>query len=268
MEQREDELCLIRARAADCAKRSEAGGLYVFPFMSPAQAEHLRRRLSEMGIGHRAVFFGGFEGAERCEVFVLPSYTDGFDGDAREILETYFSDEIRENICALKISGSGFCTLTHRDYLGSILSLGLDRSVLGDIAVIDESHAFAVCTGKISEFILQNLSRVAGDAVSVEPVSDMRSIEIKPEFKGISATVASDRLDCIVSALTGLSRERAQVLIEGELCRINYITEKRREYPVKPQSIISVQGYGKYILREYEGSTKKGRLRISADKFI
>lgn len=268
MEQRDEGLCLIRARAADCAKRSEAGGLYVFPFTSPAEAEYLRRGLAEQGIGHRAVFFGGFEGAERCEVFVLPSYTDNFDGDAREKLETYFDDEVRESICAVKITGSGFSTLTHRDYLGSILSLGLDRSVLGDIVVTDSSHAIAVCTGRIVEFLLQNLCRVAGDAVSVEVISDLRSIQLNPEFKRISATVASDRLDCIVSALTGLSRERAQALIEGELCRINHITEKRREYPVKAQSIISVQGYGKYILREYEGSTKKGRIRISADKFI
>lgn len=268
MEQRDSELCMIRARAADCAKRSEAGGLYVFPFMSPAQAEQLRRSLAEQGVGHRAVFWGGFEDAQRCAVFVLPSYTDMLDGDAREKLETYFSDEIRENIRAVMISGSGFCELEHRDYLGSILSLGLDRSVLGDIAVIDGSHAVAVCTARIAEFLLQDLKRVAGDAVRVEAFEDIRSIEVKTEFRHISATIASNRLDCIVSALTGLSREKAQALIEGELCRLDYITEKRREYPVKAQSIISVQGYGKYILRGYEGSTKKGRLRISADKFI
>ncbi len=268
MDKKNSDIDTVILRLSDFAKKSESGELSVSQFVSPAQAVQLKIELSRLGISDRAVFFGGYEDAERNVLFVLPSYTDGFDGDAKEKLFTFFPDEVKEEVCALDIEGGGFVTLSHRDYLGSLLSLGIERDVLGDVVLQNEHEAVIFCKKSIVEYISNYLERVSGDAVKVTKFEDLQNLKVHREFQRINATIASGRFDCVVSALTGLSREKSQGLIDGELCQIDYRVETRREYALCVPCTISIRGYGKFILREFSGTTKKGRIRISADKYI
>ena len=262
------ELGMLSARICDYIKRSQAGYISVSDFLSPSEVAHARRILNEQRMTHRGVFFGGYCEAERQKLFLMPSYADDLDGDAEQKLEMYFQDERADEVCAIKISGSGYRELSHRDFLGSILSLGIERDALGDIVLTDKYSACVFCSSKIAEYIKLSLERVANDAVKVACFVATADFSANREYKRISATVASNRIDCVVSALTGLSREKSQELIKRELCQLNYITECRCDYPLTAPCTLSLRGYGKFILRELDGLTKKGRLKMSADKYI
>ncbi len=262
------EFNMLTARISDFARRSLSGELSVSSFLSPSEVAVARVILSEKKIAHRAVFFGGYSEAERQRLLLLPSYTDDFDGDSAEKLDTYFSDECREAVCSLIIRGSGYRQLSHRDYLGSVLSLGIERDAIGDIVLLDKTCAVIFCSGKIREFLKGSLERISTDAVSVTDFDVTGNFSAHREFKRINDTVASNRLDCVVSALTGLSREKAQEFIKKELCQLNYMTECRCDRSLETPCVLTLRGYGKYILRELDGFTKKGRLKMSADKYI
>ena len=268
MQTQNSEFNMLIARISDFERRSQSGEISVSSFLSPSEAAMATTILSEKKIAHRATFFGGYSQAERQRLFLLPSYTDDFDGDAAQKLDTYFAHERREAICSLVISGSGYRELSHRDYLGSVLSLGLERDALGDIVLLDSYSAVIFCSDKICEFLKSSLDRISNDAVSVAGFDVTDDFSPNREFKRISDTIASNRLDCVVSALTGLSREKAQELIKKELCQLNYITEWRCDRALETPCVLTLRGYGKYILRELDGFTKKGRLKMSADKYI
>ena len=262
------EFNILSSRISDFEKSSQAGGLSVSSFLSPSEIAVAKILLAEKRIAHRAVFFGGYSEAERQRLFLLPSYTDDFDGDSNQKLCEYFSDERMESVQAQIVKGSGYRELSHRDYLGSVLSLGIERDALGDIVLLDRFCAVIFCSAKIGEFLRASLEKVANDTVSVADFNVTENFSAHREFKRINDTVASNRLDCVVGALTGLSREKSQELIKKELCQLNYITECRCDRALETPCVLSLRGYGKYILRELDGFTKKGRLKMSADKYI
>ena len=268
MQTQNSEFNILTARIADFARKSETGELSVSCFLSPAEVAVARIALTEKKLTRRAVFFGGYSEAERQRLFVLPSYTDDFDGDAQAKLETYFLDERTEGVCSLIVHGSGYRELSHRDYLGSILSLGLERDALGDIVLLDNVSAVIFCSAKIGEFLVESLEKISNDTVSVAYFKVTDEFSASREFKRTNHTVASNRLDCVVSAITGLSREKSQELIKKELCQLNYMTECRCDYSLEAPCVLTLRGYGKYILREFDGFTKKGRLKMSVDKYI
>ena len=140
--------------------------------------------------------------------------------------------------------------------------------MIGDILPEDSFSATVFCSGRIAEFIVSSLQRVANDKVTVTKteVGEDFSREVKLQSK--NSTVASARLDCVVGALCDLSRERAQELIKKENCQVDFILEVRPDRALTPPSVISVRGYGRFILRGFEGQTKKGRLKMVADKYI
>jgi RNA-binding protein YlmH len=170
-------------------------------------------------------------------------------------------------ICALSVCGSGYRTLTHRDYLGSLLALGLEREVLGDIDVPDEHHATLFCRASIADYLLTAVERIGNDKVKIERIA------LPPDFRGsrrrqpISDTVASARLDCVVAALANLSRDTAQSAIRDGRVELDYLEELRVDRTVEPPCTISLRGVGKFNVLSIATQTKKGRWRLLAEKY-
>lgn len=256
---------MLCARLDDLVRRSDSGVLSHSAFLSPEQLARAEKHLAVLG--ERVVSYGGFPSAERRLVFILPPYMSDI-GGGEELFKEYFSDEVGEAIGALHIKGSGYRELSHRDYLGSLLALGLEREVIGDILVRDGHSAVVLCSGAICNFIISSLDRVASDKVTVERYLDTDGLRREESFERISSTVASERLDCVVGALCSVSRATAQELIKRELCQVSYEVETRCDRALASPCIISVRGYGKFILRGFDGQTKKGRYRLVADKYI
>ena len=183
--------------------------------------------------------------------------------------EPLFLEDLGEDgVSAIRITGSGYKVLSHRDYLGSLLGLGLERDALGDIAVQNDREAVVFCKGRMASFLISALEKVGADAVRVAAYRMDKDITDGKRYKPISDTVASARLDCIVAALTNLSREDAQSLVRSGMVELDFEVEERVDKQLTAPATLSVRGYGRFILRGFDGETKKGRLRLRADQLI
>lgn len=259
---------LLASRAEDYLRTADRGELVCGNFLTPSEAAYVAVCMKELGAQDRFFLFGGYKEAERMRLFVLPSFLSDIDGESEKKARAYFPDDLSNSIKAVKIQGSGYRTLSHRDYLGSLLALGIERTSLGDIAVLDDHSAVLFCTDKIFDFLLASIDRVASDKVTASEYANISELEVKREYLPISDTVASNRLDCIIGALTNLSREKAQTAIKSGLCEVNYLPEDRCDLSLSIPSTISVRGYGKYDVLSFDGETKKGRLRMTARKYV
>lgn len=260
---------LLLSRLEDAIHRCRRGSVATLSYLTPEEHKRLSRELARRGMQNAAYFWGGYEGAERTCLFLLPDYLCAMlEGASEEDLSMLLGEELTERVSAVKIRGSGYRTLTHRDYLGSVLGLGLERDAIGDIAVQNEREAVLFCSARIAQFLCEHLEKVASDTVRCEPYVIDQSFTDGRRYRPISDTVASPRLDCVVAALTNLSREGTKDLIRSGLVELEYEVETRTDVMVVPPATLSARGYGRFILRAFDGETKKGRLRLRADQMI
>lgn len=259
---------LFEAKISELAERAERYVQGYSSFLTPKEQIIASKVLARKKFDCVTFFFGGYDGSERNRLFAVPEYL-AVEGEynAKSIREN-FADAISEAVVPIKVQGSGYKKLTHRDYLGSLLGLGIERSVVGDIALLDEFSAVVFCDGKIAEYILLELKKIGSDTVKVKAFEMPDDFESKREFQKISDTVASARFDCVVSALCGLSREKANGVIRIGEAELDYFCEERPDRTVSEGSIISVRGYGKFVIVSLSEQTKKGRLRLLANKYI
>lgn len=267
MERNDEQLHRLLARVEELCDRAVRGQLSCTDFLTPREQKHAMTTLRRMGQAHRARLHGGYAAAERCCLVLFPDYAlDACeeDADAATLLAMAGEDD---PITALHFRASGYRTLTHRDYLGSLLSLGLERDVLGDIAM-DGNDATVLCLGRIVPFLQSENVRIGGDAVRVSEISLPPDFDGGRTFAPIRDTVASPRLDCIVAALTNLSREAASSAIRDGLVEVDYEPETRPDRQPDIPCTLSVRGKGKFIVRELGDTTRKGRIRLLADRYV
>ncbi|MCM1467096.1 MAG: YlmH/Sll1252 family protein [Alistipes sp.] len=155
--------------------------------------------------------------------------------------------------------------LTHRDYLGALVSLGIDRSVLGDI-VVSENSAYLFCLKKIRSFILQELVRIKHTAVMVSEAEFDENVSLHREE--ITGFTASLRLDAVLALVTGLSRSRGVSYIEEAKVFVNGKCITSNGYTLKENDVISVRGVGKFQYKGTSGTSKKGRLFVTVWKYL
>lgn len=238
-----------------------AAGSFADPAMQYEAAQYLAKRKPDCAV----IFYGGFKGAERKIPFALPDYF-GQEGDEPNEAAAGFISGVLDTVY---IRGSGYEKLEHRSFLGALTALGIDRSKLGDIIVDGESGAYLICGSAIAGFLTSDqnpLVSVGRDKVTVERI--VLPVGFSPEraFDELSATVASARLDCVVAALTGLSREKAVEAIESGLVTHNYSEASDRTRQVAAGDVLSIRGRGKYRIASADERTRKDRLRLRAEK--
>lgn len=198
-------------------------------------------------------FCGGFETAERQMIGVAPYHIE--DGDFP--------------VSALEVrvkTGMGKA-LTHRDYLGALLGLGIERDTIGDI-VIKPFGAYIIASESMIPYIsshLLSIGRYQNIEAQVIPFSQM--IIDPPQIKIYETTIASLRLDVIVAAAFGLSRGISTKLIQSERVKCNGIIGNYKQL-IKEGDRITVRGHGKIRLKQINGVTKKDRLHITIEKYI
>lgn len=263
----------LEARLTDALYRAQGGTLALLPFLTPKEAMIAKRLLCERGALSCAYFFGGYKDAERVCLFLLPDYLlaclDAPIAQATDKeLEDLLGEDIRNAVAPLRITGSGFCTLTHRDYLGAIMGLGLERDAIGDVAIQNDREAVVFCSATIRDFLCQMLETVGKDHVRCRPWQLDESFTDGKKYQPIHDTVASARLDCVVAALANLSREAAQGAIRSGLVELNFEPAERNDLSVEAPATVSIRGHGRFFVRSLGGETRKGRIRLFAEKLI
>lgn len=261
METKNDSLEALYARLDDLYARAERGELGISAFLSPRELHYAAAYLER--VGRRFITFGGYSDAERRRVYILPDYLEGVE-DAWALSDFGLDSEIR----MLSVKGSGFVGLNHRDFMGSLLGLGLKRDVIGDIVIVGESEAAVLCDGNIVEFLLSHWEKAGRDKIKVTETD--RGSDFAPERRmaSVTDTVASPRLDCVVAALCSLSREKAREAVVSALVELDYECEERPDREVRPPCVLSVRGYGRFAVDSLADKTKKGRYRLIGRKYL
>lgn len=198
---------------------------------------------------------GGYDDSERKVIAFYPNYMD--------------EEDLIYPIAILKIYPKNMKfsnKLTHRDYLGSILGLGITRAKVGDIIVKDQV-AIALVDSNISSFIETNLHQVKHTTVQVERLEHIPSHMTIPNYKDIKGTVSSVRLDAVVGLAFPLSRAKAVTLIKGKNVYVNSRLILSSSHMLKEGDIVSVRGMGKFLLDDIGNRTKKDRILIVVKRY-
>ena len=167
----------------------------------------------------------------------------------------------------LKIeSSSKFDNLCHRDYLGAVLGLGIRRNKIGDLLLKENACYLTVCE-EITEFLADNLNLV-GKAPCKVTILENNFEDLVPNFKQEIILVQSLRIDSIVSKLIGISRSKAQSIIEEGMVLLDYNKVKDKSKEVEIEGRITIKGHGKYILDEIIGNSKSGKFKVLVRKYM
>ncbi|WP_160688859.1 YlmH/Sll1252 family protein [Clostridium sp. C2-6-12] len=193
--------------------------------------------------------------------------TNGFFGEAERRMISFNNEyESPFPMKLIKIENtSKFSKLTHRDFLGGILSLGIERNKIGDL-LVDENVCFVPVHEDIESFILYNLEKIAKVVCKVSVVNKIEQI---PEFKFKEEIIliSSLRIDGVVSKITNLSRAKAATMIEQGQVLINYVKIKDKSYELKGEERITIRGFGKFIIGDSIGNSKSGKIKVIIKKY-
>ena len=198
--------------------------------------------------------FGGYDSSERQMVSFLP--------DA-----LYYDYTYPIQIVEITPANAKFAEeLSHRDYLGSLMNLGVERSKMGDI-LLQENKAILFVREEISSYIAENLNRIRHTTVTTK-ILDTTDISYQPRFQEIKGNVASIRLDSVLSVAFPMSRSKMCAFIENGKVFVNGKLITSNGYHLKENDIISVRGLGRIKFIEVISETRKGRYMISVYKYI
>ncbi|MGN1267205.1 MAG: RNA-binding protein [Dorea sp.] len=198
--------------------------------------------------------YGGYDLSERQMVAFLP--------DA-----LYYEYEYPMKVIEIKPVNPKFAEeLTHRDYLGAVMNLGIERCKLGDI-IIDNGKAELFTREEIATYIAESLTRVRHTVVTTT-IKDMTNLSYEPKYELIKGTVPSIRLDTILSTAYNTSRNKVTALIESAKVFVNGKLITSNGYHLKDGDIISVRGLGRISYDSVISETKKGRYLIAIKKYI
>ena len=249
-----DELKVLQNRLRDLAERSYNQNIYTFSsFLSIGEQEAYFSLEKELSYASPHLY-GGYEGAERMLVRFGDPEALGYEAEIPIVcihitpLMEKFADK-----------------LSHRDFLGALMNLGIERDVLGDIKA-GEKEAYLFCLDSISEFICETLDKVKHTNVKCSIVSEKSKLpEDIPEE--LTVQVSSARADALISKVFNLSRNDSleifragKVFIGGRLCENNSKT-------VSEGDVINARGYGKFKISGQPKVTKKGKLSITVDVY-
>ncbi len=156
--------------------------------------------------------------------------------------------------------------LTHRDYLGAVMNLGIERSTIGDILVRGR-NAWIVCLDHIADILITDLTRIRRTTVRTYPGTPDDE-ELKPRFHSVYVNAASERVDALAAEFSGISRSQtAQLFVSGKIL-VNGRSVSDRSMRLHPGDTLSIRGFGKGRYEGIERETRKGRLVALFQKYI
>lgn len=248
---------LITARIEDKIAQCRDGWYVTSTGFLDSHEQALARAASRHAAGVRTLMYGGFEDAERRMLVCIPADLPLSSEEATEGL-----------IRVLRLAKPAISRdLSHRDYLGSLLGLGIERRLTGDILVRpDGADIFIV--PEIEAFLLQEFHRVGNTEVSVKAACVSEAVIPEARVEYIRDSVGSPRLDSIVSSAFRLSRSKAAEAIKHGIVSVDHVEVIKPDAVLGEGANITLKGKGKAVLEEIGGESRKGRIRVLIKRFI
>ncbi len=249
---REEEFFIKRIK--DLAQRSRQKGIYTYTNYL-TQAEQSLYLSQERQFGDvRGVLFGGVQGCERKILRFGDEESLGYDAGFP--------------ICCIAIcpAAEKFSEdLTHRDHLGALMNLGIERNTLSDIMIRGQS-AYLFCLEKIVDFILDGLTQVKHTYVRCRRLEEMPEA-VMPQKEPVRLVVPSMRLDVVIAKMYHLSRSRSMVLFQEKKIFINGRQAENNSAVLREQDVVSVRGFGKFVCEGISGETRKGNQNLLLSRY-
>lgn len=222
--------------------------IYTGEFYAPNVWKTLKNLSEDIGIGVHS--YGIFEDAERK----LVAFSDN-------PIWSY-------PVGLVKVKGkSKFNKLQHKDYLGALMALGIKREKFGDL-ILKGDECYIAVQEEIIDYIKMNFTNIGRSNCTIS-VLDPYNCEVPAyDFETIIVNVSSLRMDCIVSTLCNVSRNKAEELIRHSKVLVDYSENFGKNKVLKCDSIITIRGYGKFKIVEEVGWTKSGKIKMLVKKFI
>ena len=246
----EEERC--RKRLLDLSRQADRRGIVLYSDFLNLNEQNIYHQMKQL-FATRTECFGGVSCAERQMIAFIP--------DALSLWEEAAPDYPITALRVTPVSPRFAETLGHRDLLGALMNLGVDRGRIGDI-IVGEGEYFILCERGMAGFLTDQLSRIRRTQVELSECApdEIRSVQTITEHEGI---VSSIRLDALIACVCKLSRSQTAGLFSQEKVFVGGKLVKNPAASCHPDDIISVRGYGRFVfLREY-GETKKGRIRFA-----
>ncbi len=250
-----DDLILTEKRLRELAARAERSCIYTFsPFLGAAETD-VFHRLVKRDVRTAVTAFGGVSGCERTMLRF---------GDPQEL--GYEEPFPIRTLKAVPLSTKYAEALTHRDVLGALMHLGIERDLLGDIVVRPE-QIYIFVHEKIADYIADSLQRVRHTDLRVSITEDVPSgalYQTQPRLLQLS----SIRLDAMLAKLYHISRSDATSLFARELVFVGGRQCSSPSYEPHEGEVISVRGHGRFVYRGSPSMTRKDKFNVAADLYV
>ncbi|MEC9487978.1 MAG: photosystem II S4 domain protein [Halanaerobium sp.] len=198
--------------------------------------------------------FGGYHDAERQRLVIVPDY--------------YLWETLESPVTCLEIRGNfQFQQVSHRDFLGAILGLGIKREMMGDL-LVQKDGCQVIVAAEIADAVLFKLKQVHEVPVEVFVIEEEELQAAEARTKEIRSTVPSLRLDAVASSGFSVSRSQMARLIKSQRVKLNWKVEENPAAQVEEGAMISVSGKGRARLAAIEGESRRGRIKILMEKYI
>ncbi|MDE6023823.1 MAG: hypothetical protein K2G45_00020 [Lachnospiraceae bacterium] len=253
-----DELQILKARLLDLAQKAYRQNIYTYTgFLNSSELAvfySLRPEFNWIDFDTN----GGYEMAERQMVRFGSQSMFGYDEPWRlSILK------------AVPVMEKFADTLSHRDFLGAIMNLGIERNVIGDVIVKEGRDAFIICQDNMAEYITENLTKVKHTNIRCLPINSKEDLNVlKPKLIDISITVAAPRFDAIIAGVIKCSRKEALSLFAAGKVTLNGVPCERNSIPLKDGDIFSIRGHGKFQYVGCGNETRKGRIYVHLMQYV
>ena len=222
-------------------------------FLEPSTLVAVNAAASRAGV--KVALWGGYEGAERC---VAAFYA----GDSPEAGDW--------PVVALRLQWNAkFANPGHRDLLGAMMGLGIEREMTGDIAMgtyRDAPCAYLFALGEVADYIAANLDSAGRASLKVSVATETPQL-IPPEGESLRLTVQQQRLDAVLAAACRLSRSEAQRLIAAGLVKLNHVPQLRPDARLSEGDLISARGYGRVKVTAFQGESRRGRQVVQVFRY-
>lgn len=247
---------LLLARVLDKLDMAHNRGVPAHtPFLSGGERVAVEALLNASG-HPRHLFFGGYEGAERCVCAFLPDWQEAEDWQEGDC-----------PVSALRCTFQEDAPLSHRDFLGSVLGLGITREKVGDL-LVSPGKCDIIVLKEIEDFLLMNLDAAGRTRLKVKSVALSELCPSPPEVKTIKDTVATLRLDAVAATGFSLPRSKAADMISSGKLQLNHRECVKPDKLVAQGDVFSCRGMGKCVVKSAGNLSKKGRIMIELERYI
>lgn len=253
---------LILAQAEDRIEQCRSYDMLTHTGFLDARQQSLARRSFGARQGDaQLLYYGGYEDADRVIMVCLPYYMIDDAAPVRELLTV-----IRATAPKGSHASRSGRSLSHSDYLGALMGLGIKRTVVGDI-LVREDGADIIVLSEIADYVMQTFASAGRSHLSLERLPIEALIVPEHETHEIHDTVASLRLDAVLAAAFRLPRGKAADAIRQGLVFVDHLEATKADMPVEEGAELVIRHKGKAILSEVGGRSRKDRINVTFEKF-